>query len=115
MDADSRLRARRREDVVQWLRVAVGNLPGEFDPGWNALWGSGFLAFLPQVPGALWTVADASWNTVRVLRRRVATAPHFHTDSEAALIILVLLWFAAMLIAAHKSRAMWPSSANRNG
>jgi hypothetical protein len=99
-------------NVVQWLRVVVGDLSGEADPGWNALWGSGFLAFLPQVPAALWSAAAVPWTAVRVLKRAIATAPRFHTDPEAALMILTVLWFVAMLIVAHKSRRMWTSAAN---
>jgi hypothetical protein len=94
-------------NVLQWIRISTGGISGETDPGWNALWGGGFLRWLPGAPEALWTVLAASPAEVRVLRRPTALAPTFHSDPVVLFDVMFVVWALLVLVAAHKTHPWW--------
>jgi hypothetical protein len=87
--------------VVQWLRVGSGALSGQGDPGWNELWGRGFVSFLPRIPGAVWEVVRVDWTYIRVLQHASAQRPAIRPDPESLLVVLVALWMVGVLSLAY--------------
>jgi hypothetical protein len=94
-------------NLVQWLRISTGGISGETDPGWNALWGSGFVASIAKVPQALWTVIEASPAEVQVIRRPTALAPTFHSDPAVLFDLMFFVWALLVLFAAYKTYGWW--------
>ena len=88
-------------NVVQWLRMGARDLSGQGDPGWNQLWGEGFVSFLPQIPGAVWEVLKVDWTYIRVLARPTARNPQVSPDPEFFLVILVIAWMVGVLSVAY--------------
>jgi hypothetical protein len=97
-------------NLVQWLRISAGGISGETDPGWNALWGSGFFSSLAKLPQFLWTVLSASPADVRILRRPSAVPPTFHSDPVFLFDVMFVVWALLVLIAAHKTSRWWGGS-----
>jgi hypothetical protein len=94
-------------NLVQWLRISTGGISGETDPGWNALWGSGFIASLSRAPQALWTVLSASPADVQVIRRPSALPPTFQSDPVVFFDAMFVVWAAIVLFAAYKTYVWW--------
>jgi hypothetical protein len=94
-------------NLVQWLRLSTGGISGETDPGWNALWGSGFLASIARVPQALWEVLTASPADVQVIRRPTALPPALHSDPAVFFDFMFVVWALLVLVAAYKTYAWW--------
>jgi hypothetical protein len=84
-------------NAVQWLRVGTGALSGQTDPGWNRLWGGGFLSFLPRVPGALWESIQTKWTYINVLQRPTASPPAVRPDPDSFLAVLAVVWIVGVL------------------
>jgi len=84
-------------NLVQWLRVASGDLPGESDPGWSGLWGAGFLGFLPEVPRALWMLLQTPWDKIGILIRPLAQSPGLRPDPMSLLLATFGVWFVLLV------------------
>lgn len=97
-------------NLLQWLRISTGAISGETDPGWDVLWGSGFLASIAKAPQALWTVLEASPADVQVIRRPTALPPTFHTDPAGLFDVMFVVWALLVLVAAYKTYAWWGAS-----
>lgn len=86
--------------LVQWVRVATRALPGDADPGWNALWGRGFLEFLPQLPGAVLELVATPWTDLQVLRHASAPGPSLTTDPAGFVALVFVVWCALLAVSA---------------
>jgi hypothetical protein len=84
-------------NIVQWLRVGTGALSGQPDPGWNELWGTGFLSFLPRIPGAMWESVRVHWTYIKVLQSPDASPPAVRPDTDAFLAFLAVVWIVGVL------------------
>jgi hypothetical protein len=103
--------------LVQWLRISTGGISGETDPGWNALWGSGFLSSLAKIPAALWSVLSASPTDLQVLRRPSAVPPTLYSDPAGLFDAFFFVWAVLVLWAVYKTYRWWggfTSSANKD-
>jgi len=97
-------------NLVQWLRISAGGISGETDPGWGALWGSGFIASLVKLPQFLWMVLTASPADVRILRRPSAEPPTLHSDPVFLFDVMFFVWALLVLIVAYKTSRWWGDS-----
>ena len=97
-------------NLWQWLRLSTGGISGETDPGWSALWGSGFLASIARIPGALWEVFKVSPTDLQVIRRPTAVPPTLHSDPVVLFDVMFAVWALLVLIAAYKTYACWSGS-----
>jgi hypothetical protein len=88
-------------NVVQWLRVGSGALSGQSDPGWNELWGTGFLSFLPRIPATLWESLQVHWTHINVLQRPAAWPPSVRPDPDSFLTFITVLWMVGVLAAVY--------------
>lgn len=85
--------------LLQWLRVASGALSAEADPGWDGLWGTGFLRFLPEAGPALGRVLAAGWSELQLVQRPQAPRPELAVAPEPLLAALYAMWLAGVLAA----------------
>jgi hypothetical protein len=88
-------------NIVQWLRMGTRDLTGQGDPGWNELWGGGFVSFLPRVPAAVWEVVRIEWTYIRVLAHPAARNPQLRPDPESFLATVIILWMAGVVAVAY--------------
>ena len=84
-------------NLVQLLRMAAGDLPGEADPGWRGLWGAGFFGFLPEVPRALWTLLQTSWDQIALIIRPTAQPLRLRPDPMALLLATYGVWLVSLV------------------
>jgi hypothetical protein len=94
-------------NLVQWLRISTGGISGETDPGWNALWGSEFLASFAKVPAALWSVISASPTELQILRRPSAVPPTLYSDPAGLFDAFFVAWCVLVLLAVYKTHRWW--------
>jgi hypothetical protein len=88
-------------NIVQWLRMGSRDLSGQGDPGWNELWGGGFVSFLPRIPGAIWDVIRVDWTYIRVLAHPAARNPQVNQDPESFLATLIIIWIVGVVSVAY--------------
>ena len=88
-------------NVVQWLRMGSRDLSGQGDPGWNELWGEGFVSFLPRIPGAIWDVLRVDWTYIRVLAHPAARNPQVSQDPDYFLTLLIVAWIVGVVAVAY--------------
>jgi hypothetical protein len=101
-------------NLVQLLRVASRNLPGESDPGWSGLWGAGFLGFLPEVPGALWLLLQTPWDQIAVLIKPMAQPLRMRPDPISLLLAIYAVWFV-LLVPLVRGVQRWLTLPERRG
>jgi hypothetical protein len=103
-------------NLAQWLRVATRHLSGEGDLGWNGLWGSVFLAFLPKIPEAIISLLQTPWSRIAVLSQPGASPLQVRADPFALLLTLFVLWAVLMVllfdVASRRLSASSPATGN---
>jgi hypothetical protein len=85
--------------LVQYTRVATRALSGDADPGFEALWGGGFFAFLPRLPAAVVRLVATRFTDLQVLRRPDAPGPTLAADAPAVLVAFFVVWCALVVVA----------------